>query len=103
MAIEPGVLDANGLAYSVNADCAQHEACRNLIQAAAEPSTTLYLTSQILCEFYSLITNPRRVSKAVPASEALRVLSSLLALRWLYRVCMCCPLRSAQWLDGWIC
>jgi predicted nucleic acid-binding protein len=48
MGIETGVLDANVLAYSVNADCAQHGACRNLIQAAAEPSTTLYLASQIL-------------------------------------------------------
>jgi len=47
MSVEPGIVDANVLAYAT---------------AARRPSVTLYVTSQILCEFYSVITNPRRVA-----------------------------------------
>src|SRR5271157_1699488 len=51
--VEPGVLDANVLAYAPNADAAQHVAARTLLEAALDPSKTLYVTSQILCESYS--------------------------------------------------
>ena len=37
------------------------------------------MTPQILCEFYSIVTNPRRVPKPRSAADALAVLSSLLA------------------------
>jgi len=62
MSVEPGVLDANILAYAVNADAPRHAASRPLLDEADDPSTRLYVTSQILCEFYSLITNPRKVA-----------------------------------------
>ena len=39
--VEPGVLDANVLAYAVNADAAQHVAARSLLEAARDPSTSL--------------------------------------------------------------
>ena len=77
--VEPGVLDANVLAYAINADAPQHVAARNLLEAARNPSTSLYVTSQILCEFYSIITNVRRFPKAVSAAEAVRILSTILA------------------------
>jgi len=80
MAVEPGVLDANILAYAVNADAPQHVASRELLEAASDPSVTLYVTSQILCEFYSIITNPRRVSVAASPAEALRIISAILVL-----------------------
>jgi predicted nucleic acid-binding protein len=79
MLVEPGVLDANILAYAVNADAPQHVASRALLEAARDPSTALYVTSQILCEFYSLITNPRRVAVASSPREALRIISAMLA------------------------
>ena len=41
---------------------------------------TLYVTPQILCEYYSVITNPRRVAAPSSPSVALRALSALLAL-----------------------
>jgi len=59
MSVEPGVLDANILVYAVNADAPQHNAARALLDAASDASITLYVTSQLLCEFYSVITNPR--------------------------------------------
>jgi hypothetical protein len=38
---------------------------RALLDAAHDdPGATLYVTSQILCEFYSVVTNPRRVALA---------------------------------------
>jgi predicted nucleic acid-binding protein len=43
MLVEPGVLDANILAYAVNADAAQHAASRALLEAARDPSITLYM------------------------------------------------------------
>ena len=80
MSPEPGVLDANILAYAINADAPQHGASRALLEAARDPSITLYVTSQILCEFYSIITNPRRVAVATLPAEALRIISAMLAL-----------------------
>jgi predicted nucleic acid-binding protein len=76
MSVEPGLLDANVLVYAVNADAPQHAASRALLEAARDPSITLYVTSQILCELYSVITNPRRVAVASSPKEALQVISS---------------------------
>ena len=82
--ITPRVLDANVLAYAVDADAAHHAASRALLDAAKDPSVTLYVTSQILCEFYSLITKPRRVRAVSSAAEALSIISAMLALPGLY-------------------
>lgn len=84
MLVEPGVLDANILAYAVNADAPQHAASRALLEAARDPSIALYVTSQILCEFYSLITNPRRVAVASSPTEALGMISAMLAFPGLH-------------------
>jgi len=75
MSIEPGAIDANVLVYAVGADAPQHASARALIEAARDPATTLYLTSQALAEFYSIVTNRRRV--AVPRSPARRASSAL--------------------------
>ncbi len=80
MSIEPGVVDANVLVYATNADEPKYTASRALLQKARDPSVTLYVTSQIVCEFYSIITNPRRVAVPSSAEEALRVVSAILAL-----------------------
>jgi len=48
MSVEPGVLDANALVYAVNGDAPQHAASRALLDAASDPTVTLYVTSQIL-------------------------------------------------------
>jgi predicted nucleic acid-binding protein len=79
MSVEPGIVDANVLAYATNADAPLHAASRAWLEAARDPSTTLYVTSQVLCEFYSVITNPRRVAAACSPKEALRIISALLA------------------------
>ena len=80
MSVEPGLVDANVLAYAVNADAPQHLAARSLLQAAHQQFTALYVTSQILCEFYSIVTNGRRVRNACSSAEAVRIVSDLLSL-----------------------
>jgi len=80
MSPEPGVLDANVLAYAVDVNAPQRAASRALLEAASDPSVTLYVTSQILCELYSVITNPRRVAVVPSPTEALRIISAMLAL-----------------------
>jgi predicted nucleic acid-binding protein len=57
----PGIVDANVLVYAIDADAPQHVVSRALLDVARDSSTTLYVTSQILCEFYSIVTNARRV------------------------------------------
>ena len=84
MSIKPGVLDANVLVYSIDATAVQHLAAMALVDSARAASVTLYVTSQILCEFYSIITNPRRVAAPLSAADALSVLSLLLTFPGLH-------------------
>jgi hypothetical protein len=79
MSVEPGIIDANVLVYAMDADAPQHVASRALLEAARGTSATLYVTSQILCEFYSIVTNARRVPKPRSSADALSAISGLLA------------------------
>jgi predicted nucleic acid-binding protein len=84
MPVEPGVIDANVLVYAINVDDLHHGSSRALLDAARDPLVTLYVTSQILCEFYSVITNPRRVALASSAAEAATIIAGLLVLPGLH-------------------
>ena len=64
MSVEPGIIDANVLVYAMDADAPQHGASRALLEAARDTSVTLYVTTQILCEFYSIVTNAPRSKPA---------------------------------------
>jgi predicted nucleic acid-binding protein len=75
--VEPGVVDANILVYALDVDAPQHAASLALLNAARDPATILFVTSQILAEFYSIVTSPRRVAVPRSPSEALRALSAL--------------------------
>jgi predicted nucleic acid-binding protein len=79
MSVELGFVDANVLVYAMDADAPQHAASRALLDAARDLSTTLYVTSQILCEFYSIVTNARRVPNPRSPGDAPRAISGLLA------------------------
>jgi predicted nucleic acid-binding protein len=78
MPVEPGIVDTNVLVYALDADSPQHAASRALLEAAKDRSTSLYVTLQILCEFYSVVTNARRVSKPQSPADALSAISGLL-------------------------
>jgi uncharacterized protein len=78
MPTEPGIVDANILIYAMDADAPQHAVSRALLEAAQQASLVLYVTPQILCEFYSIVTNPRRVPKPRTPADACQALSRLL-------------------------
>ena len=94
MPLEPGVLDANILIYAVNTNAPQHTASRRLLEAALDSAVTLYVTLQILCEFYSVVTNPKRIAAAFTAAEATQMIADLLELPGL-RI-LATPPRAAQ-------
>jgi predicted nucleic acid-binding protein len=95
MAVEPGIVDTNVLVYALDADATQHLAARALLEAERDASTTLYVTSQILCEFYSIVTNPRRVPNPRRSGDALSAVSGLLAFLHVLPV-------PARTVDGWL-
>jgi uncharacterized protein len=96
MSLEPGIVDANVLVYAMDADAPQHVASRALLDAARDSSTTLYVTSQILCEFYSIVTNSRRVPKPRTPDDALTAVSGLLAFLHVLPI----PARTVEgWMD----
>jgi uncharacterized protein len=78
MPVEPGLADTNVLIYALDADAPHHTAARALLEAARDGSTTLYVTPQILGEFYAVVTNARRVAKRRSSTEVLDAISDLL-------------------------
>ena len=95
MSVEPGIIDTNVLVYALDADTLQHIPSRTLLEAARDGSTTLYVTSQILCEFYSIVTSARRVSKPRTSADAVSAISGLLAFLHVLPV-------PAHTVEGWI-
>jgi uncharacterized protein len=95
MPVEPGIADANVLIYALDADAPQHAEARTLLEAARNGATILYVTSQILCEFYSVVTNTRRVSRPRSSAEALDAISELLTFLHVLPV----PARA---VEGWM-
>ena len=96
MSVEPGIVDANVLVYAMDADAPQHAASRALLEAARDSSTTLNVTSQVLCEFSSIVTNARRVPNPRSPADAIGAISDLLAFLHV----LPSPARAVEgWLD----
>jgi predicted nucleic acid-binding protein len=96
MSVEPGIVDANILVYAFDADASQHLASRNLLDAGRLGATTLYGTSQILCEFYSIVTNSRRVAKPRSPADAISAIGGLVSFLHVLPI----PAHAVEvWLD----
>jgi uncharacterized protein len=95
MPVEPGLADTNVLIYALDADAPHHTAARALLEAARDGSKTLYVTPQILGEFYAVVTNARRVAKPRSSAEALDAISELLKFLHVLPV-------PAHVVDGWM-
>ena len=78
MPVEPGIVDANVLVYAFDTKAPQHAAASVLLDAGRTGATTLYVTLQVLCEFYSIVTNARRVLKPRSSADALAAISDML-------------------------
>lgn len=81
MATEPKLiyLDTNVLAYVANTKAPQHRAALEIFR----PSDTeiLCVSSQVLAEFYSYITNPTILAKPLEPSEAISRIKRICQMR----------------------
>lgn len=84
MPVESGVLDANILAYAIDADAPRNAASRALLETARDPATRLYVTRRIICEVYTVITNPKRVARVTAPADPVGFISNMLALAGLH-------------------
>jgi toxin-antitoxin system PIN domain toxin len=80
MSGERSPIDANVLVYALYADAEHHVSSRSLLDTAARGDARFCVTSQVLAEFFAIVTSPRRVSIARTPQEAVDVIESLLSL-----------------------
>ena len=80
MSADRVAVDANILVYSVYRDTPQHAASRAWLERAARGEETICLTSQVLAEFFAIVTNPKRVSDPRTPDDAVTAIEAVLAL-----------------------
>ncbi len=68
---ETALIDTNVLLYAYDETSPYHSESLQLVERGRKGEIPLCITPQVLSEFYSLITNPRRTSMHFTASEAL--------------------------------
>jgi predicted nucleic acid-binding protein len=62
MSRELAALDTNVVVYALYANTEHHRAARHLVDQGRNQDAALCITPQVLTEFYSVVTNPRRVT-----------------------------------------
>ncbi len=66
------LLDTNLLVYALNADAAQHQESRRIVESALEGRLQAVLIPQVLVETYAMLTDPKRVSRPLSPDAAWR-------------------------------
>ena len=66
------LLDANILVYAHAEDSPFHDAARQLRDRAAQGAFSACLSPQVLCEFFSVITDDRQVKPVLHSTQAKR-------------------------------
>lgn len=74
------LLDTNVLVYALDEESPLHERSRVVVGRAANGDGSYCISSQTLSEFFSVVTNPRRVKKPRSATEAVDAIEKFLAL-----------------------
>jgi hypothetical protein len=80
MSADRVAVDANILVYAVYRDTPQHAASRAWLERAGRSEVKICLTSQVLAEFFAIVTNPRRVSDPRTPDDAVAAIEAALAL-----------------------
>lgn len=70
-------VDTNILVYAVMQDDPHHMSSRRFVETVAKGLVSACVFPQNLPEFYSVVTNPRRVSSPLSVTDALREVSNL--------------------------
>jgi len=80
MSADTVAVDANILVYAVYRDTPQHAASRAWLELAARGELKVCLTSQVLAEFFAIVTNPTGVSDPRTTDEAVTAIEAVLAI-----------------------
>jgi predicted nucleic acid-binding protein len=64
------LLDTNVLVHAYNKASPNQRKASGVIRKALRGEIQAYLTSQVLYEFFAVVTNPRRVERPMPSEEA---------------------------------
>lgn len=72
------IFDSNVLVYANNQASQFHKKCLGLVKAAVEGNLKVVLTHQNLLEFYSVITDARRIEKPISDKDAQELVASYL-------------------------
>ena len=70
------LIDTNILIFAHNADSPHHKQAQQLMRDAMESKFESCISQQNLLEFFSIITNPKRVEKPFSSKEALSLLEN---------------------------
>jgi predicted nucleic acid-binding protein len=74
--VEGQFVDTNILVYAALSDDKRHDACKRLLASRTGP--VLFLSHQILAEFYATVTNPKPVSTPLTSVNAIGYIEALL-------------------------
>jgi uncharacterized protein len=80
MSVEPALVDTNILVYATMSDSPHHAAASALMEQAQSADANLFVASQSLVEFYSVVTNRRRVTLPLSADRAIEAIECMLQL-----------------------
>ena len=71
MSAERGLVDTNIPVYAFDPGFEHHERCQRLLDEARAVRSDSCLAPQVLIEFHSVVTNPRRVHVARSSRDAI--------------------------------
>lgn len=80
MSADLAFLDTNVLVYAFQQGAPQHKASRHLLDEAQAGNQPLCISPQVLSEFYSVVTDPRRVTAPRQSAEALDAIEQVLLM-----------------------
>ena len=81
---EPTFNDTNIFVYASLPEVPQHKASAGLLAHASDEETTFCIAPQVLSEYFSVVTNPRRVTAPIEAELALSVIEYILDAPGIY-------------------
>jgi predicted nucleic acid-binding protein len=74
------MIDTNVFVYALYPTSPHYRAAFHLRELAQSPEADFYVTVQIVAEFYSTVTNPRRIDPSLSIERALQEVENIQAL-----------------------
>ena len=74
------LVDTNVIVYAFHQEAERYAACRALLDQAQDGQLALCVVSQVLAEFYAIVTDPRRVAQPRQPNDALQAIDNILAM-----------------------